>query len=72
MDAAKVAAQFKGDSSQPIPHASNIAFGFSGSIFEWMSTPEQAWRGKRVGTAMLQVNQTANAHIAEGNLSRTS
>lgn len=44
----------------------NIAFGFSGSVFEWMSTPEQAWRGQRVGKAMQQFHRAVNSNVSEG------
>jgi len=65
VDAAKLAAKVDGGHSQEKLHASNIAFGFSGSIFEWMSRPEEAWRGKRVGEAMPQYDRIANAHTSE-------
>jgi hypothetical protein len=42
------------------------AYGYNSTIFEWMSTPEQAWRGQRVGRAMVQSHTFANKHIAEG------
>ena len=46
--------------------AINIAFDFSVPIFEWMSRPEQAYRGKRMGEAMQQLHRMANFHVSEG------
>jgi hypothetical protein len=42
------------------------AFGYDSTIFEWMAAPAQAWRGARVGRAMVQSHTFANRHIAEG------
>jgi hypothetical protein len=52
--------------------AANIAFNFSGSIFDWMSRPEEAWRGKRLGKAMQQFDHTFNPNVSEGRTERTA
>ncbi|KZT20604.1 S-adenosyl-L-methionine-dependent methyltransferase [Neolentinus lepideus HHB14362 ss-1] len=41
----------------------NLAFGFDMSIFEWMSKPEEAWRGQRLGKAMQQLHRMANGNV---------
>lgn len=53
------------DSTKQLP-AVNIAFGFNDTVFDWMSRPEEAWRGKRMGEAMQQLHRMANIHVAEG------
>ncbi|KAH9487380.1 O-methyltransferase gedA [Psilocybe cubensis] len=45
--------------------AANIAFGFDGSVFQWMSSPGNEWRGKRTAKAMVQLHGMANGEIGE-------
>jgi hypothetical protein len=70
LDAAKVGPI--SSSGEELPQkktpAINIAFEFSDSIFEWMSSPEQAWRGERLGKAMQQLHGMANNNVSEGGL----
>jgi hypothetical protein len=61
LDAAKVPPP-----GQKILPAGNIAFGFSGTVFDWMATPEQAWRAERLGKAMQQLDKSTNIHASEG------
>ncbi|KAF8516483.1 hypothetical protein JB92DRAFT_2910214 [Gautieria morchelliformis] len=60
LDAAKVPQH-----GEKILPAGNIAFGFSGTVFDWMSTPEQAWRAERLGKAMQQLDKSTNIHVSE-------
>jgi len=46
--------------------AANIAFDFSGSLFQWMASPGNEWRGKRTAKAMVQLHGMANGGIGEG------
>ncbi|PSR77253.1 hypothetical protein PHLCEN_2v7988 [Hermanssonia centrifuga] len=39
------------------------AFGFTDPVFKWMASPEQAWRGQRVGKAMQQLHTMANGNV---------
>lgn len=58
------AATFQGRENQKT--AANIGFGFNGSIFNWMASPGNEWRGKRAGNAMVQLHGMANGGIGEG------
>jgi len=58
------AATFQGGENQKT--AANIGFGFNGSIFNWMTSPGNEWRGKRAGNAMVQLHSMANGGIGEG------
>ncbi|KZW02262.1 S-adenosyl-L-methionine-dependent methyltransferase [Exidia glandulosa HHB12029] len=40
-----------------------LAFGFQGSVFDWMAAPERTWRGERLGRAMKQLHMMANANV---------
>lgn len=60
IDAAKISG-----SGKRVP-AVNIAFDFDISVFSWMSSPDQAWRGARLGKAMQQLHSVANIHVSEG------
>ena len=64
LDAAKTTGPVSADKKK-IP-AVNIAFDFSGSVFEWMSRPGEAHRGKRMGQAMQQLHRMANINVSEG------
>lgn len=64
IDAAKVNPSAAPD-QKALP-AVNIAFDFPGSVFSWMSTPENAWRGKRLGEAMQQLHRMANQNVSDG------
>jgi hypothetical protein len=66
IDAAKTAGPVDTDGKR-LP-AINIAFNFSGPVFEWMSRPEEAYRGKRMGEAMQQLHRMANIHVSEGGI----
>jgi hypothetical protein len=66
LDAAKTTGPVSADKKK-IP-AVNIAFDFSGSVFEWMSRPGEAHRGKRMGQAMQQLHRMANINVSEGML----
>ncbi|GJF00455.1 hypothetical protein PsYK624_167430 [Phanerochaete sordida] len=46
--------------------ASNLAFGFTGSVFRRWLEPEHAWRGKRMGQAMKQLHHAANRNVITG------
>jgi len=48
--------------------AANIAFGFDGSIFTWMASPGNEWRGKRTGNAMVQLHNMSNEGMGKGML----
>ncbi|XP_006459128.1 hypothetical protein AGABI2DRAFT_116080 [Agaricus bisporus var. bisporus H97] len=41
--------------------AVNLAFGFNGPLFDWMS--QEAWRGKRMGNAMKQLHSVVNGNV---------
>lgn len=45
--------------------ASNIAFGFNESIFEWMASPSQAFRTERLGKSMQQLHSVVNLHVQD-------
>ncbi|KAL7284225.1 hypothetical protein ACG7TL_001507 [Trametes sanguinea] len=45
------------------PTALNLAFGFQGPAFQHWANADQAWRGKRMGQAMKQLHQMANANV---------
>jgi len=64
LDAARTT--IPGDAGQKKRSALSIAYNFSGSIFEWISSPEEAFRGKRMDEAMLQLHRMANFHVSEG------
>ena len=49
-----------------LPSGANAAFNFGGPIFEWMASPEQSWRGKRMGKAMQQLHRVANSAVIFG------
>ncbi|EJD39075.1 S-adenosyl-L-methionine-dependent methyltransferase [Auricularia subglabra TFB-10046 SS5] len=42
---------------------SKLAFGFQGTVFDWMAAPEHAWRNERLGRAMKQLHMMANANV---------
>lgn len=44
--------------------AVNLAFGFNGPLFDWMS--QEAWRGKRMGNAMKQLHSVVNGNVITG------
>lgn len=48
--------------------AVNLAYGFKQSVFEWMASPEHAWRGQRMGKAMQQLHRMANENVVTGKL----
>ena len=50
---------------QSLP-ALNLALGFKEPVFQHWSTPEHAWRGKRMGQAMKQLHQMANGNVVTG------
>lgn len=66
LDAARVSHAANGDAPKKKLPAVNIAFDFSSTVFDWMSSPGDAWRGKRMGEAMQQLHRMANVHVAEG------
>ncbi|CDO74764.1 hypothetical protein BN946_scf185001.g12 [Trametes cinnabarina] len=45
------------------PTALNLAFGFEGPAFKHWANADHAWRGKRMGQAMKQLHQMANANV---------
>ncbi|KAI8970543.1 S-adenosyl-L-methionine-dependent methyltransferase [Trametes punicea] len=45
------------------PTGLNLAFGFEGPAFQHWASPDHAWRGKRMGLAMKQLHQMANANV---------
>ncbi|KAI0324082.1 S-adenosyl-L-methionine-dependent methyltransferase [Cubamyces sp. BRFM 1775] len=47
----------------PAPAALNLALGFEGSVFKYWEDPTRVWRGKRMGQAMKQLHQMANANV---------
>lgn len=71
LDAAKTTAPVNPDKPHKKLPAVNIAYNFSGSIFEWMSRPEEAWRGKRLGEAMQQLHRMCNINVSEGRVDNT-
>ena len=68
LDAAKVIPADDGEQKSKRIPATNIAFGFEGSVFAWMSDPERSWRGERLGQAMKQLHTVLNSHVSEGQL----
>jgi hypothetical protein len=70
LDAAKTTASVNSDEKKL--SAVNIAFDFSGSTFEWMAKPGEAYRGKRMGEAMQQLHKTFNALVSEGIMKKFS
>jgi len=46
--------------------AANIAFNYSETLFEWMASLGNEWRGERAGRAMVQLHEMANGGIGEG------
>jgi hypothetical protein len=64
LDAAKTTGPVDADQKR-LP-AINIAFNFSGSVFDWMTRSEEAYRGKRLGEAMQQLHRVSNIHVSEG------
>jgi len=64
LDAAKTTGPVSKDNKK-LP-AVNIAFNFSGPVFEWMARPEESYRGKRMGEAMQQLHGVSNANVSKG------
>jgi hypothetical protein len=64
LDAAKITGPV-GKDNKKLP-AVNIAFDFSGSVFEWMARPEESYRGKRMGEAMQQLHRVGNINVSKG------
>ncbi|KAI0659135.1 S-adenosyl-L-methionine-dependent methyltransferase [Cubamyces menziesii] len=52
-----------GAKDSPAPAALNLALGFEGSVFKHWEDPSHAWHGKRMGQAMKQLHQMANANV---------
>ena len=65
LDAAKSTSQPQNMTSDRTT-GTQLAFGFDGSIFAWMSAPEHAWRNQRLGQAMQQLHGVLNGKISEG------
>lgn len=57
------------EGSKEVP-GTNIAFGFSETVFEWMASPGNAWRGQRMGKAMQQLHRMANGNVITGTTRR--
>ena len=51
--------------------AANIAFNYSETLFEWMASFGNEWRGERASRAMVQLHEMANGGVGEGK-SRTA
>jgi hypothetical protein len=64
LDAAKTTGPVSKDNKK-LP-AVNIAFDFSGPVFEWMARPGESYRGKRMGEAMQQLHGMCNVNVAKG------
>jgi hypothetical protein len=64
LDAAKTTGPVSKDNKK-LP-AVNIAFDFTGPVFEWMARPEESYRGKRLGEAMQQLHGMCNANVPKG------
>ncbi|EPQ59774.1 S-adenosyl-L-methionine-dependent methyltransferase [Gloeophyllum trabeum ATCC 11539] len=62
LDSAKIRKDENGQVVKSLP-AVNLAFGFQEPIFEWMSKPEEAWRGQRLGKAMQQLHRMSNGNV---------
>ncbi|KAH9896815.1 S-adenosyl-L-methionine-dependent methyltransferase [Cubamyces lactineus] len=54
----------KGAKYTPAPAALNLALGFEGSVFKHWEDPSHSRHGKRMGQAMKQLHQMANANVA--------
>lgn len=47
-------------------NAMNIAFDFHGPCWDWLCKPENVWRNKRIGAAMVELHHFSNANTVDG------